>query len=312
VPILELIENETRVPAAQLLLIVRSANHRYKSYDIPKRSGGLRTIEHPARELKFLQRWMAENIFARAPIHPCATAYRRGFNVRRNAEVHTASRYYLKLDFENFFSSILLSDVTSLVRNCANALPFILSEDDVSIIGATVTRRGRLVIGAPSSPIISNAALYNLDNVLCALGEAESCVYSRYADDIVFSTQTPNSLAQVLTECRHAIDSNGSPRLRINEKKVVFTSKKRRVRVTGLVISSEGRISVGRAVKRRIRAQIYQYRLGNLSPEDGSYLSGYLAYTKTVEPSFITALERKYTTEVIMEIQRLPKIMRKS
>ena len=226
--------------------------------------------------------------------------------------MHSASRYYLKLDFEDFFSSIRISDVTNLVRNCAHALPFTLSEEDISIIGVTTTRHGKLVVGAPSSPIISNAALYNLDNVLCTLGEAASCVYSRYADDIVFSTQKPNFLAQVLIECRRAIDLNASPRLRINEKKVAFTSKKHRVRVTGLVISSEDRISVGRGIKRKIKAQIHQYKMGKISPQDGSYLSGYLAFTQSVEPSFITSLERKYTAEVISEIQQLPKITRKS
>lgn len=126
--ILTLIENETRIPASELALIVRSANHRYKSYTIPKKTGGVRLIQHPARELKFLQRWIVEKIFSRVPIHAAETAYQRGSKISTNAEMHKNSRYFLKMDFEDFFPSILLLDVASIVRRIVPALPFELDE----------------------------------------------------------------------------------------------------------------------------------------------------------------------------------------
>jgi len=114
--ILDTISTETRIPIDHLRLIVRTADHRYKLYTIPKRAGGVRLIEHPARELKFLQRWIVSNIFSHAKIHDTATAYHIGASARRNAELHTTARYFLKLDFEEFFPSILIGDVATLLE----------------------------------------------------------------------------------------------------------------------------------------------------------------------------------------------------
>src|SRR3954454_11205514 len=97
--IIDLISKETGVPVHQLLKIVRTADHRYKAYQLPKRSGGFRVIHHPARELKFLQRWVVSNVFRHAEIHPAATAYRNGASVLKNASVHSGSRFFLKIDF---------------------------------------------------------------------------------------------------------------------------------------------------------------------------------------------------------------------
>src|SRR3981189_1234393 len=104
--ILSLISNETGIALNRLTLIVQTADFRYKSYTIPKRAGGVRLIQHPARELKFLQRWVVEHILNYAHVHTAATAYRKPANVRNNAAIHANGRFFLKLDFAEFFPSI--------------------------------------------------------------------------------------------------------------------------------------------------------------------------------------------------------------
>lgn len=153
--------------------------------------------------------------------------------------------------------------------------------------------------------------MYDLDCVLSEIAEGASCIYSRYADDLVFSTRMPNSLERVLEKCRTAIQSSVSPRLRVNEKKVVNISKKRRVRITGLLISAQGRVSIGRPAKKKIKALMHQHRLAMLDAQRKSYLAGLLAYTKGVEPSFVDTLEAKYGVELVQSALRSPKVRRK-
>lgn len=309
--ILTLVSNETGISLERLSLITRTADFRYKSYTIPKRTGGNRPIQHPARELKFLQRWVIEHILVCAPVHSAATAYFKDASVMKNAMIHLKGRFFLKIDFVDFFSSITFSDVTALLRQLPSNGLFSLTDEDVEIIGSIVTRHRRLPIGAPSSPIISNAVMYGFDEAMARLAVQHECVYSRYADDLVFSTKAPRVLERLLKDVRRYVSAQSYPKLQINEGKVVFTSKKRRVRITGLVVDCNNRISVGRQEKRKIKALIHQFIGGNLDVAKVSYLKGYLGYIKGVEPNFLGVLQKKYGSEVINTIFHAPSTRRK-
>jgi len=81
----------------QLIHLIQSAPHRYKVYQIPKKSGaGMRTIAQPAKEVKILQYWVIENYFSLLPIHKAATAYVKDKNIRDNCEPHIKNPYFLK------------------------------------------------------------------------------------------------------------------------------------------------------------------------------------------------------------------------
>ena len=136
-------------------------------------------------------------------------------------------------------------------------------------------------------------------------------VYSRYADDLYLSTNKPNVLAGVLAELRKSLTKQRQPQLRINEKKTTFTSRKRRRIVTGLILSSENKVSLGREKKRKIKSLVYRFVQQRLDLKELSYLRGYISYVNAVEPSFIKSLERKYGTEVMNQIRRAPTISRK-
>lgn len=104
--ILERISDETGLNLHTLARIVASANHRYKVYYIPKRRGGRRRIQHPSRELKFIQRWISYNVLSKLPVHEAATAYREAINVRHVASMHRQDNFLIILDFANFFESM--------------------------------------------------------------------------------------------------------------------------------------------------------------------------------------------------------------
>ena len=104
--ILESLSAETGVGVGTIRAIVRSASHRYKTYTIPKRTGGRREISQPTPAVKFIQRWLCRNVFSHFPIHDAAQAYKAGANIGANARIHVRQNYLLKVDFENFFPSL--------------------------------------------------------------------------------------------------------------------------------------------------------------------------------------------------------------
>jgi hypothetical protein len=100
----------------ELMKLIRSAPRRYKVYEIPKKTEGqMRTIAQPAREVKALQYWAMKEVLSELSIHDAATAYRTGQSIADNASRHVASRFLLKMDFENFFPSLRDTDWRSHV-----------------------------------------------------------------------------------------------------------------------------------------------------------------------------------------------------
>jgi RNA-directed DNA polymerase len=299
----ELIARDLGIPAGYIQGLAKTASHRYYSFKIPRKRGGEREIHHPSRELKLLQRWLAKNVFGRLPIHHAAYGYREGLNILQHAAVHSRYNFLLKLDFRDFFPSIRSADIVNLLRTNVRVLGDVLtSASDYETISLIVCRHGNLTIGAPSSPIISNLVMFEFDRAWAERSHAQSIAYSRYADDLCFSTDHRNLLADLLAQLRKDIAGRESPRLQLNEDKTVFTSRKRLRLVTGLVLTPTKRISVGRAKKRAVKCQVYRFSKKLLSEEETISLRGILSYIQSVEPSFVQGLREKFGPDVMGSI----------
>ena len=296
--ILRLISRETGVSLIELEMICATASQRYRKYSIPKRTGGRRTINHPAPELKYLQRWLSKNVFSRLPIHECAYAYRKRRSIADGARLHVHNNYLLKVDFSNFFPSLSGTDVQRVLMQNMAQLDHVTFED-MDVIRAVVCKDDKLTIGAPSSPVLSNAILYEFDKWIAMRAAKSAVAYSRYADDLFLSTNRSGILTQFLGDIRSDLVKRSSPMLTINDAKTVFTSAKHRRVVTGIVLSSDGEISVGRQKKRQLKTLIYLYSQGNLKADMVSYLRGYMAFITGVEEKFILSMEKKYGKGII-------------
>lgn len=298
----------TGLSEAYLRKLTRKAPHSYKHYTIPKRGGGVRDIYHPSAELKAVQLWMVEQIFTKLPVHSCVYSYRKGVSVAMHAERHRASNFLLRIDLKNFFPSITSTDVRRLLLGNKNLISDQLSSEDLESICRLVCRSHvnskslALTIGAPSSPSISNAVLYGFDTVTHEHCEKLGVTYTRYADDLYFSTNTPNLLEGVSKFVRSALGEMSYPRLEINEHKTVFTSRKRRRVVTGISLTSDKKLSLGREAKRKLKTQVFLCLSGRLSQEEIGQLRGKLSYLKSVEPSFLQALRAKFGEKPIYEL----------
>ncbi len=273
---------------------------------IPKKTGGNRTISHPSIEVKFLQRWLIDNIFEYLPIHDSVYSYRKGRNIKDLAQIHSKNKYLLKMDFENFFPSIAGKDISILIQKNKEKFPYKISENDKTIINSIVCKKDCLTIGAPSSPIISNAILYNFDLQCYKMAQERNSFYSRYSDDIYFSSNKPCVLEDILNQVIKILDNTKSPKLTLNNNKTSFSSKKYRRIVTGLVITPDNKVSIGRKRKRYIKSLIYRYTKDTLNDRERAYLQGYLSYVNAVEPFFLFNLKKKYGEETISEIINHP------
>ncbi|WP_444902721.1 retron St85 family RNA-directed DNA polymerase [Microbulbifer sp. CnH-101-E] len=304
--LLKLLANELFMSEQQLNRIFIRAPHSYKKYTIPKRSGGERLIAQPARETKLIQQWLIENKFSRFPVHDSATAYKKGSKIKSNALAHVKNTYLMKFDFQNFFTSIKEKDLKQYLS--ASFLWNEFGEEDidriarVSCINYKHLDEKCLSIGAPSSPLLSNAILYPLDEEIKKWCLANDIVYTRYADDLTFSTNERGMSSIVESSLRDSVRKFSLVNLRFNNQKTISLSKKSQRRVTGIVLSNNGELSLGRARKREIRALVHRWTLGHLDREDVGRLQGLLGFAKDIESDFIDRLSEKYGEECIKNI----------
>jgi len=291
------LSKELFIPAKSLKKFVNSAPHRYKVYKIEKRKPGqYRTIAQPSKELKFIQKYVMNKHLSTLPVHRKAMAYHVGRGIKKNALLHAENTYLLKMDFKNFFPSIKSED---LIIHITEKICKLNKEDidDISSIFFWDKRRDgklQLSIGAPSSPFISNTILFNFDRLVDDFCKSKSIMYTRYADDIVFTTNKKDLLFKLPEKIIQIISEIDYPRLQINKSKTLYSSKKHNRHITGLVITNSGLISLGRKKKRYIKSLIHKHKENTLDSEKLNHLKGLLSFCNDVEPDFLIRLDRKY------------------
>ena len=279
---------------------------KYKVYKIPKRHSGVRVIAQPTPEVKDLQRELVEFLRTQLTVHPCATAYEPGKGIRENALRHVNNRYLLKMDFSNFFNSIkpemfknaLLHDSVEIDDNTLILL--------INIFfwcpGKKLSGKLVLSVGAPSSPFISNYVMKKFDQLLSEICAKAGITYTRYADDMTFSTQRENVLFMLKEQIATLLAQSGYENITINESKTVFSSKAHNRHVTGVTLTNDNQLSVGRKNKRYASSLIFRFKLGELSTDETLTLKGLLAHYFHIEPRFKLSMKKKYGLAIINDI----------
>jgi RNA-directed DNA polymerase len=276
---------------------LRSIEPYYHEFTIKKKSGGERTILAPDQRLKFIQRRLAYILsllyMGRASVH----GFRTGKSILSNAERHARRKIVLNLDLENFFPTIHFGRVRGMLQ----ARPYSLSRSAANVIAGLCCYKGKLPQGAPTSPIISNMVCARLDYDLQSLAKEEQCTYSRYADDITFSTSKRN-----FSEGMAVIESGNSklgPRVisaialnsfQINEKKTRIRYYTERQEVTGLVVNRFP--NVKRGFIREVRMMLHIWGKYGLDSATEHYNGEYNSKTKgalVVPTSFYEVLRGK-------------------
>jgi retron-type reverse transcriptase len=300
---------EFEIGRRDLEKFIRTAPARYKVFQIKKRHGGMRTIAQPSAALKSIQRYILRNKLIYLPVHPAASAYVVGKSITDNAAHHSSNRFILKLDFENFFPSIIVTDWRRIVRR---AKPEQIESVDLPLYekllfwGAGSIKPSCLSIGAPSSPFLSNAALFDLDTKLQMEADKRKLIYTRYADDMTISGDSVSTILKLEQHAIGLINKSVSPRLKFNEQKRGLYGRGSRRMVTGLIITPDSTISIGRERKRLISAMLHRALEGTIDVLELGKLKGLLGFCISSEPSFLDRMREKYGSEVIDRVLQMP------
>jgi len=298
------LQRQSKATESYLLHVAQTASRRYRVYQIPKKTAGTRTIEHPSRQLKAIQSWISKFLFRRFPVHECATAYKRGSNIRDNAKMHLSTNFTLRVDFKDFFPSFSSEGVSQFLISSNSHFEMGLDERDIEFVTSIVSRNGRLTIGAPSSPILTNAMMYPFDKAISDFSLSNCLVYTRYADDIFISTSRPNGLNGAFEKIRSEAENFSFADLSINEGKTAYLSKRYKRAITGLVMTTANKVSIGRERKREIKTLVYLYTKRKLAKEKIGYLRGVIAFVFDVELSFYNSLSDKFDPKVLSDLLR--------
>ncbi|WP_273837824.1 retron St85 family RNA-directed DNA polymerase [Providencia rettgeri] len=302
------LENELDAKRSKIERFASSAPKRYKVYTIPKRTSGRRLIAHPSKELKIIQRALVKLLQNELKVHKASYAYRKGKSIKDNALIHSKRKFLLKLDFNDFFNSITPELFLNEIKN--NSVVLSPAEQNLLVNllfwNKTKTFDGQLVlsVGAPSSPLISNFVMLRFDDLVYKHAKKSSIRYTRYADDLTFSTNTKNVLFEIPSFIKKTLYDIYSHRITINDSKTIFSSKAHNRHVTGVTITNESKLSIGRERKRLISVMIHKHTLHQLNESDFNYLHGLLSFAFHIEPEFISRLYKKYGEDLITNIMK--------
>ena len=270
---------------------------KYKVFEIKKRNGGIRQICAPISGIKRLQKNLS--IILNHLHNPkfCAHGYVREKSIVTNAQVHVKKRIVVNIDLKDFFPSINFGRVRGLFMS----YPFNFDDKVSTILAQICCYDGCLPQGAPSSPVLSNYICYRLDSQLLKLSRKCKVDYSRYADDLTFSTNlkklppeigtTKDNTLFLSNELIDIIESNG---FKVNGEKVRFALKNNRQEDTGLIVNE--RINLNRKYIRHVRAMIHAWGKFGLEEAAIEHFEKYNYKNKTVDNyilSFVKELSGK-------------------
>ncbi|WP_201551256.1 reverse transcriptase family protein [Psychrobacter fjordensis] len=305
-----------------------ATNLAYSHFTIAKRNGTARQIWSPIPRLKFVQRWILNQVLNNLTTHDAAHGFVRGKSIVTNAAVHSNSELLIKLDVKDFFPSVSWRRVKGVFRHagyqeqistllallCTEAPRQIIKQDGVTYYVALGDRA--LPQGAPTSPALSNIVCLNLDRRLTGLADKIGLRYSRYADDLTFSLPVSNQksntaksdsdtkhnqlIGQLLGSVNKILREEG---FALNNDKTRVIRKGNQQQVTGMVVNGSGVPRVSRQIKRMLRAAVHNLESGGTLRADETLntLSGYAAWIASAEPelghSYLDRIERLHVQQ---------------
>jgi RNA-directed DNA polymerase len=238
-------------------------NPVYRQFGIRKSRGGKRDIASPDKQLKLIQRRL--NYYLQAYYLCIKPAEVHGFvihpkylgdycNIVANAQPHTRKKHVLNIDLQDFFPSITARQVRDLFASSMFDFDYQVS----TALALLTTYNGKLPTGAPTSPVISNLICLPLDNDLKSFADENQLAFTRYADDLTFSSEaeiTKDNLLDIINIIQH----HG---FRINEKKLRFKSSSHKQTVTGLIVNEK--VNIDRKMLKKTRAMIHDLTTNGL------------------------------------------------
>ena len=252
------------------------AARRYVTFEVPKRSGGVREIRAPGAGLKALQRKLNQVLQAVYEPRNSVHGFVHGRSVRSNAGAHTRRRFVLNVDLEGFFPSVNFGRVRGLLM----ARPYGRPAEVATVLAQLACHDNQLPQGAPTSPVLANMVCWGMDTALQRLAGRCRATYTRYADDLTFSTNRKDFPAELAMaeesgvrlgdELASVLAASG---FQVNSRKVRLQTRAFRQEVTGLTVNVYP--NVERRYVRQIRAMLHAWRKFGLEAAQAEYQAKY-------------------------------------
>ena len=257
--------------ALSYILYKLSDTEKYNQFNIVKRSGGTRIIKAPTPELKLLQRKLADLLehcntqlnYENGRLDQLAHGFKRGRSIFSNANPHRNRRWVFNIDLMDFFGTINFGRVRGFFIKDRG---FALNEKVATVLAQIACIDNSLPQGSPCSPIISNLIGHLLDIHLAKLAASVGCRYSRYADDLTFSTnkpQFPTNIACLVSPTQNQwipgdelVRLINYARFSINPQKTRMQYRDSRQEVTGLIVNKK--VNVKSEYRRTVRAMVHR------------------------------------------------------
>lgn len=254
------------------LLYIKKIDNCYNTLEIHKKNGDTRTICVPNKNLKKVQKKLynklstyydeikTQNNFTSKISH----GFEKNRSIVTNAEVHKNKRYVVNLDLLVFFPSINFGRVRSyFIKNNY----FEINDDIATILAQLTCYKGTLPQGASTSPLIANMICNIMDIRILKIAKKYRLDYTRYADDLTFSTNNKyflNDYDKFLEDIKNIIHRSG---FELNSKKTRLLFSNSRQEVTGLVVNKK--ISVPKEYYKNTRAMAHSlYKNGYFLIDD--------------------------------------------
>lgn len=245
-------------------------NRKYKIFKIPKKTGGYRTLCSPISNIKLIQKKLSEILYEIYIPRINAHGFIPGRGIVTNARIHVKQNAILNIDIKDFFPTINFGRVRGLFLN----KPFYFPKWIATLIAQICTYQNQLPQGSPVSPIISNMICSKLDNKLSAISKKYFCYFSRYADDITFSTKKYDFPEELIRKIRIIIEEEG---FIVNNNKFRIQKKNQRKEVTGITVNEK--LNVKRKYIRKIRAMLSSW-------EKLGYENANNTFNKKIKPTY--------------------------
>jgi hypothetical protein len=273
---------------------------RYKTFAIKKKSGGERKIHAPVKGLKSILRSLNFVLHCMFEPHKAATGFVPDKSIVDNALLHVGHNYVYNLDLKDFFHSFDRNRVKLGFMN----KPFNLSKEReplAFLLASLCTHsfeiedeiKTVLPQGSPTSPTITNILCVNLDRRLNGLANRFGAVYSRYADDITFSS--PHNIYKnedFNKELKRIIEED--QKLFINPKKTRLQRAGFRQETTGLIVNEK--VNVQRRYLKQIRMWLYYWEKYGYEKAQQIFKRDYIAdkgHVKNMEAHLVNVLDGK-------------------
>lgn len=235
-------------------------------------------------------------------------SYRKGVNTVDAVSKHAHSKYFFQTDIRNFFNSIDTELVISTIENNLTNTPIEDIQLYIEKITKTLTVNNFVPVGFSTSPPLSNACLFDFDNKLQKYCLEQKLIYSRYSDDIIISSREKQSILDIDEYISQTLQTTTKGKLTINTSKNKHTQTGNKIKLLGMVILPNGKVSIDRKFKKDTEVKLHYYlsdkkKFYELTGPDTNNtitkISGQLNYYNTIDPSYLDKLRKKYGATIV-------------